>query len=58
MPRLIAEADEDGNGAINLEEFCNHMRKRYGISVVLWTTVVKRRRAVPTAPAESCSWDG
>jgi len=28
VSRLIAEADEDGNGAISLEEFCNHMRKR------------------------------
>lgn len=28
VTKLIAEADEDGNGAINLQEFCNHMRKR------------------------------
>ncbi|CAM9141805.1 unnamed protein product [Pylaiella littoralis] len=33
VTRLIAEADEDGNGAINLQEFCKHMRKsgRFGI---------------------------
>ncbi|CBN76109.1 n/a [Ectocarpus siliculosus] len=28
VTQLIAEADEDGTGAINLHEFCNHMRKR------------------------------
>ncbi|CAM9965868.1 unnamed protein product [Ectocarpus sp. 4 AP-2014] len=34
VTQLIAEADEDGTGAINLHEFCNHMRKsgRFSIS--------------------------
>lgn len=31
VKQLIAEADEDGNGVINLQEFCTHMRKRYGM---------------------------
>lgn len=48
VTRLIAEADEDGNGAINLQEFCKHMRKRY----------VRRReqsqsRAAPNGPCSS-----
>ncbi|CAN0518508.1 unnamed protein product, partial [Ectocarpus sp. 12 AP-2014] len=30
VTKLIAEADEDGTGTINLHEFCNHMRKRCG----------------------------
>lgn len=30
VTQLIAEADEDGTGSINLSEFCNHMRKRCG----------------------------
>ena len=29
MTQLIAEADEDGTGGINLQEFCAHMRKRW-----------------------------
>ncbi|CAM9531052.1 unnamed protein product [Ectocarpus sp. 12 AP-2014] len=34
VTKLIAEADEDGTGTINLHEFCNHMRKsgRFSIS--------------------------
>lgn len=36
VPLLIAEADEEGNGAINLQEFCNHMRKRYNNGLVLY----------------------
>ncbi|CAM9116176.1 unnamed protein product [Scytosiphon promiscuus] len=33
VPLLIAEADEEGNGAINLQEFCNHMRKSGRFSI-------------------------
>eukprot|EP00904_Undaria_pinnatifida_P000932 jgi/Undpi1/1083/HiC_scaffold_10.g04546.m1 len=29
VTQLIAEADEDGTGGINLQEFCTHMRKRW-----------------------------
>ncbi|CAM9417639.1 unnamed protein product [Ectocarpus sp. 6 AP-2014] len=33
VTQLIAEADEDGTGAINLHEFCNHMRKSGRFSI-------------------------
>lgn len=34
VEELIAEADGDGTGGINLEDFSKHMRKRCGLMIV------------------------
>lgn len=57
MTQLIAEADEDGTGGINLQEFCTHMRKRWVKVTLLLTRLpqtgvqaVKKSRAAPKLP--------